>query len=242
VSLAGGLNPTQLIEQGDALYRQRRDLSKAQQALELYETALKEKPNSVEILWKISMVCHYLGMKTQENDELKQKLFTKGIELGEKSTALDSGCAPCHFWTGINLALYGESVGVMKTLSSLSKVESHLKKTVELEPSYAEGGGFRILGVIQQKVPYLLGGSKDQAQSYFKKAIASAPKDPLNYLFLAKLMLEREESNETIKSIVEEGLKYPYPNWDHVESIEARNELEVLHQQVIENMSKEKFN
>jgi tetratricopeptide (TPR) repeat protein len=128
--------------------------------------------------------------------------------------------------------LYGESVGIIKMLRTLSTVEGHLKKSTELDPRYAEGGGYRILGIINQKVPGILGGSREEAIKYLEKAIAAVPKEPMNYLFLAKLLAEEEEDLEKAMALTSKGLKFPIPPTDYVESREARVELEKLHQEL----------
>jgi tetratricopeptide (TPR) repeat protein len=218
-------------EIGDAHYRKRENISEAYLALTAYTQFLKHNPKSVEALWKVSMACHYLGMKTSQDEE-KEKLFSRGIEAGEKSIELGPECAPCHFWLGINQALYGESVGIIKMLRTLSTVEGHLKKTSELDPTYAEGGSYRILGIINQKVPGILGGSRSEAIKYFEKAITAVPREPMNYLFLAKLLAEEGDDLEKAVSTTTVGLKFPIPPEDHVESREARVELEQLNQEL----------
>ncbi|MFM8313019.1 MAG: hypothetical protein ACKOA8_01915, partial [Deltaproteobacteria bacterium] len=105
-SIALGLSKdriSDLLNKGDSAYKFRKDLNQAEVALFNYQEAVKQENSSVEALWRASMACHYLGMKSSDGDK-KENLFLNGIEYGEKSIALDSQCAPCHFWTGINKA------------------------------------------------------------------------------------------------------------------------------------------
>lgn len=223
------------LKTGDAHYRLRDDLSEADLALSHYQKALKHNPNRIEALWKVSMACHFLGMRNSD-EEVKQKYFQQGIEAAEKSVELNPACGPCHFWLGINKALLGESVGIFKMLGTLSAVEEHLKKSAELAPEYAEGGSFRILGIINQKVPRLFGGSREEAIKFFEKAIATVPKEPMNYLFLVKLLAEDEDNLEKAIELTEKGLHFPVPPTEYVESREARVELENLKQSLDRKM------
>ena len=220
-----------LLNKGDSAYKLRKDLTQAEEAFSNYQEALKQEGDSVKALWRASMACHYLGMKSQDEDK-KKTLFVRGIEYGEKSLSFDSQCAPCHFWTGINKALYGESVGVLKMLSSLSKIEEHLKKTVEIDPSYAEAGAWRVLGIINQKVPSIFGGSRTEAIKDFRNAINTVPREPMNYLFLARLLMEERETKEEALKVTRLAIRQPVPTHEYVESLEARKEVEELNQEL----------
>ncbi|MFM8316197.1 MAG: TRAP transporter TatT component family protein, partial [Deltaproteobacteria bacterium] len=138
----------------------------------------------------------------------------------------------CHFWTGINKALYGESVGILKMLTSLSKIEEHLKKTAEIDPGYAEAGAWRVLGVINQKVPSIFGGSRNEAIKDFRKAIHLVPREPMNYLFLARVLMDDEESKPEALKVTRAAIQQPVPSYEYVESLEARREVEELNREL----------
>ena len=88
-------------------------------------------------------------------------------------------------------------------LYSLQEIESHLNRSADLNPSFAQAGALRVLGVIQQKLPGILGGSNERARDYFERSIAAAPNEPMNYLFLSKLysfeLRDPKKSTEELK-------------------------------------------
>lgn len=216
-----------LIE-GDRLYVQRANEAQARQGLAVYRDFLNNHPESNEARWKTSMALHFIGMRYEKDEATKQSLFREGKTIGEQSVAAEPHCAPCHFWTAINQALYGESVGVFKMFSSLGGIQEHLEQCAAIDPSYAMGGAYRILGLIERALPGILGGSNDRAIRYLEKAISVAPATPLNYLVLAKLWLEQMNDKEKAKVIREEGLSATPSLDEPIESTESRVELQIL--------------
>jgi tetratricopeptide (TPR) repeat protein len=160
------------------------------------------------------------------------KLFDEGRAAAFGAAARNERCAQCHFWGAINLALYGQTVGVLKTLSSLGEVKEHLRRSLELDPAYASGGAYRLLGLIEQRLPGILGGNNDRARELFTKAVEVAPDEPLNYLFLARL--ERDELRHPAESIryVRLGLSVPTPAGERLESLESLAELRQMSAQL----------
>lgn len=217
-----------LLTRGDAAYRNRADERKAYEALELYRESVAVDPKSVEALWRLSMACHFIGMRIVKTEEEKVPLFEEGKAAGKKAIAEDPECAPCHFWTAINQALYGEAKGVFKMLFSLKEIEKHLYQTLEIDPQYAVGGAYRVLGAIQEKLPGILGGSNEAAKRFYESAIAAVPEEPLNYLFLARLLNTEFSDSASAKKVAATGLSFPLPPQDHIESLEARQELKEL--------------
>ena len=210
---------------GDAAFLQRKDEKKAREALQLYRSAYFDRKSDPEAGWRLAMACYFVGLRlTKESDE-KKELFAEGREAGKASVAANSRCAPCHFWTAINIALYGEAAGVFKQVFQLGDVKEHLKASIAADPGYAYSGAYRLLGTIEQKLPGILGGSNHRARENFERAIAISPEEPLNYLFLARLLSnELSRPNEGLE-IAKRGLKVSPPTPDRVEAVEAIDDL-----------------
>ncbi len=212
------------LKSADRAYKERAKEEKAQEALKLYRTA---KP-AVDSLWRLSMACHYVGLHyTKESDE-KIKLFREGKEAGLSAIKLDADCAPCHFWTAINMTLLGQQVGALRMLFALSDIRKHIQKIISLDPSYAYGGAYRLLGQIDQKLPGIAGGSNKAARQNFEKAIQLAPDEPLNYLLLARLLSEDMDEDEEALAIAKKGLALPKPSFERAESLKALEQMKQL--------------
>lgn len=236
-----GSSKTSRFDQADALYKQRHIEAKAREALERYRAEYKKTPNDAEAGWRVAMACYFVGIRLTKDKEEQQKLWAEGRDAGKasvKATETDPNpsppapkstqCSPCHFWTAINMALYGQSVGVFKMFFSLAAIREHLDKSIAIDPAYAYGGAYRLQGLIEQKLPGILGGDNDEAKAFFEKAIQAAPDEPLNYLFLARLLHEEFDDAEKALEVAKRGLATPEPSAERLEAIDARKELQAL--------------
>lgn len=220
--------PLKRFHEADQAFAKRLDPGEAKKALDLYRKAAHSNPKDVEAAWRQSMACYFMGIRHTSEEDAKKTLHQEGIDAGQKAIALDKNCAPCHFWTAINIALFGEAKGVFSTLFRLDEVQEHAQKSAALNPSYAWAGAYRLLGVVDQKVPSLLGGDDERSKKYFEKALKLAPNEPLNYLFMAQLLEEEFDEPRQALEYAEKGLKLPLPSSDRVESREAMEDLEKL--------------
>ncbi len=218
-----GIHPAAI--EGDRVMRDRKNPESAKKGLELFRTAFKEDPKNPEHGWRLSMACYFVGNRLTPNEKDKEKIFAEGRDAGKKAAEVDPKCAPCQFWTAINMALYGDTVGVMKMLFTLDEIQTRLKKVIELDPSYVGSGAYRLLGIIQWKVPGILGGSDKRAREYLEKSIELSPNETLNYLFLARLLKDSFDDPAAAGAIARRGLAVPADKLERIESIEAVEDL-----------------
>jgi tetratricopeptide (TPR) repeat protein len=217
---------TASILAGDAAYRERKDEAKARLALAEYRAAHASAPGDPEAGYRLGMACYFVGLRLTHDSDAKEKIFAEGRDAALDAAEKSPGCAACHFWGAINKALYGQEVGVFKMLFSLKDVENHLRRSIEIDPRYASAGGYRLLGVIREKLPSILGGSKREAREFYLKAIELAPDEPLNYLFLARLLRDRFDNPEGAIAAARKGISIKDLPSERLESIESRSELE----------------
>ena len=217
------------FEAGDQLFKERRAPAKARAALQIYRELFKTNPQDFEAAWHVAMGCYYMAARVETLANEREKVLAEGRDVGEVAIRLSpQACAPCHFWTAIDMAMYGESVGVLKMLFSLTAIRKHLEASIAADPHYAFGGAYRLLGLIYQKVPGFFGGSNAKAKAYFLSAIASAPEEPLHYLFLARLLKDDLQDPAQAMEVAQRGLKVPTPGPDRVEAFDAVGDLKAL--------------
>lgn len=223
---AEGATPVPPLACGDAAFHDRRIPDRAREALACFRQARLADPASVEAAWKFAAACQYVGYRLTEDRDEKLAILGEGRDVASAAALASPECAPCHFWAGINRALYGQASGIFRTIATLGIVRKNLERAAELDASYAYGGPDRVLGLIDQKVPGILGGSLKDAAAHFEKAIAAAPENPLNYLFLAKLQKEEREDLSAFKLVIERAQqRVKKPDAADIESFEAWNEL-----------------
>jgi|GEM_PF-6602396 len=217
-----------IFEEADNAFFQRSQPKMAFEALRLYKEIYQRHPNNYEAAWRVSMGCYYLGFEVERNKEIKKKLFKEGRDAGLAAVQIDPTQAEGHFWAAINMALYGESVGMFKVLFTLNTICTHLNLSINIDQSYAFGGAQRVLGKINESLPLLLGGSNELAEKYYNEAIRYSPNEPLNYLFMAKLILKTKQPKAKLADILKKGLAVRKVEDYRTESQKALKELERL--------------
>jgi tetratricopeptide (TPR) repeat protein len=212
----------------DQLYLDRANFKKAKESLRLYREYFKKNPADAGCAWRLSMACYFTGFNIENNRETRKALFGEGRDAGYASLKLNNESAEAHFWTALNMALYGDTVGVIKMFFTLNSIYSHLEESIRINPSYAYGGAYRTLGKIHETLPGVFGGNNSKAKAYYEKAIESAPDEPINYYFLACLTLSVYKDKSAAVQIARKGLSFGTPEYFRYESFEARTLLKVF--------------
>ena len=174
------------MSQADAAYAKREDVPQAKIAMITYERAAESDPKiAVEAFWKASRSAWWLGEHAQERAE-KLESFQTGMNLAKNAIALNPDSVDAHFWLGANEGSYGDTKGVMKSLSMVKPIRHEMAEVIRLNDHYLGGGAYRVLGVVDYKVPAFIGGSKKRAKEELEKALAMDPNNPFTHYYLAE--------------------------------------------------------
>jgi tetratricopeptide (TPR) repeat protein len=179
-----GAAPSSLAEV-DALYSKRLEGGNAAKALEGYENAVKENPTSVEALWKASRAAWWVGDNLTDRKE-KMARFQRGIDLAQAAVKADPNSADAHYWLSANYGSFGETKGILKSLFLVKPIRHELNEVNRIDDKFQGGAGYRILGIVDYKVPGFAGGSKKRALEGLKKSLAMDPKSPFTRYYLAE--------------------------------------------------------
>ncbi len=223
--------------EADQAYMERADPARVEFANQRYEAIYLANPLDWEAAWRVAMSCYFLGSRVAREDQEKEAFFARGRDVALQATVLNPKCAPCQLLVGINMALYGELVGVVKMIFTLGDIRSHLQRSLELDPSFAEGAAARSLATIDQVVPFFLGGSKKRAQKNYERALEIDPTEPLNYLYYARFLEKRREFKAAL-ALTRRGLSQPRPGSERVESLGAWQRLQTLEKTLEERVEK----
>jgi len=209
----------------DQAFQNRKNKSSAFQALEHFRKLYHEKKEDPEAGWRLSMACYFVGNRFIEDSDQKKVIFTEGRDAGLTAVQLAPDCAPCHFWLAINMALYGQTMGRVKMLFSLKTIREHAQIAKKIDPTYAFAGSDRLLGQIDQGLPGILGGSYQDAQKHFQDAIKAVPDEPMNYLYLARLLHDNLDQHKNAIEVAQKGLSIHVDDTSRIESLEAQDDL-----------------
>ncbi|MGD8535712.1 MAG: hypothetical protein PVF66_07680, partial [Candidatus Aminicenantes bacterium] len=152
-------NAEDLIVQADELYLEMKDMATAEKARDLYLQALEKAENKYEPLWKLTRILYYVGDNTETKKE-KKLIFKSAIEYAKQAVELEPEKPDAYYWLGVAYGVYGEARGVLKSLFLVDDIKEAMRKVIEIDQSYEEGGPDRVLGRVFFKVPGFAGGSK----------------------------------------------------------------------------------
>lgn len=185
----------ELIAQGDGLYNEMQDMATAKEALAKYMEALAKLDSKYDAYWRISRIRYYIGSHTERKKD-KKLIFSQGIYYGNKAVVAESEKPDGHYWLGVNNGKYGETRGVLKSLSLVKPIKKGMNKVIELDRSYEDGGADRVLGRVFFKVPGFAGGSKKKSLEHLLKSKELGPEDALTRVYLAETLLKHKQINE----------------------------------------------
>jgi len=201
-----------LIAQGDQLYLQMKDMAAAKEALAKYREALSQGGDKYEVYWRIARIMYYIGDHTESKKE-KKIIFSQGIYYAKKAVELEPEKPDGHYWLGVNYGVYGETKGVLKSLSLVKPIKKEMNKVIELDQGYEDGGPDRVLGRVYFKLPGFAGGSKDKSLEHLLKSKELGPEDALTRLYLAdtyRAMKKIDKAREELEYILN---MEPDPRW-----------------------------
>jgi len=172
------------IQQADALYDQRDDLSKVREGLTLLRQAQLEDSSSYEVAWRLSKFDYYLGAHTTNEDE-SYKAFREGIEAGKRAVSFQGGKPEGHFWLGANLGGNAQA----NTLAGLTDVEDirlEMEAVLKIDEGFQGGSAYLGLGQVYLQAPRLLGGDVGKAIELLEKGKRVGPTNAMMRLRLAE--------------------------------------------------------
>lgn len=141
----------------------------------------------------------------------REALAAEGVRFAEEALALGAvQDGAVHYYLAANLGL---AVRDQMTLAvqNLPRLETEMKRAVELSLAIDGGGPLRLLGMLYLKAPpWPTGiGDSDKALDLLKQAAQQFPGHPLNHLFYAQALWEVDEDNakDRVKAELAAGKK-----------------------------------
>ena len=201
------------LSRGDALYLKRAEVSANIEALGDYEKALEREPSNPEILWKAARAAWWAGTRSTV---LKERIgfFQKGMELGEKAISLAPNSVEAQFWYGGNCASYGNDKGAFTSLFLIKKIRRTMADVIRLDEKYMGAGGHRILGILDYKVPGIVGGDPKRAKEHLEKALTIQSDNPVTRFYYAEYFFETgspEKAREQLAILDKQPVP---PDWE----------------------------
>ncbi|RPH91895.1 MAG: hypothetical protein EHM72_18290 [Calditrichaeota bacterium] len=177
------------------------------EALHLYRSAIETADNNdekQEALWKYLQAAYFKSQFIDRKPSLRKVTLAKAIETGETHLAEFPDSVELHNWLGILWSRWSEVYGIIAAARKgvANKVRFYAERSVELDPHYLDGGGWRLLGMVNFKVPHihllLTWPSKKKAYEYLSKAYNTAPNNLYNQLYYAEIIADAGDRDRAI--------------------------------------------
>jgi tetratricopeptide (TPR) repeat protein len=214
----------------------RADPKEIDQAISAYWQALLIDPESLAARWRLMRVLYFKAEYTPNSNDEKKKLFEEGKGIGEEAlqrirqnaarrigksvgkaspvelaTLLkgSENVVECFFWSSANWGGWSLAFGKLQAAreGAATKIRDLAAAVILMDPNYAEGGGYRVLGRLHHQtpaIPFITGwASTKEAVVLLRHAAEIGPRHPLNRLYLAEALwdLNRDNHEEALKII-----------------------------------------
>ena len=195
-------SPSQLIGEGDSFFSQRAvghignraTTAPILHAISSYVSAYDHENQSPELVIKIMRAFYFYIAYAEKDVEKRKEALWKSIQLGEEALKKYPDSVGINYWLGGCWGRWGEINGVFSSakMGVAAKVRYYAKRTIELDPVYADGGGYRTLGILHSKaprIPFILPWpSNKEAVKYLARAVETGPHNLTNHLYYAETL------------------------------------------------------
>lgn len=156
-------------------------------------------------LTKIARLSFFLGELSLQNE--KRQYFEKGQRHGEILAREQPAWAEGHYWLALNLCGLAEIGGPRQGLSLVPKIVEELEQALKVNPGYDQAGPHRVLGRIYFECPHwpISVGNINDSLEHLSSAVALAPDNSTNHLFLAETLLKlgkKEEARQELEQVL----------------------------------------
>jgi tetratricopeptide (TPR) repeat protein len=188
---------TDYMAEADKLFEQG-GLANYKQAIEVYQKAIAENPDSYEANWKCARAHREYGdaAKTEKIDGWKDicaRYGKEGMNYAQKATELDPEKPAGYYYYGLNVGIYSDGVSIFTALSEglKDKTQSSFEKTYELDKMYKEGGPMIALGRFWAVLPWPMYDRKKSLKYYREYQATEYFADNIEaHVYLGELLIQ----------------------------------------------------
>ena len=224
------------MNKGDALWEERGDVRKVEEAISAYTRVLETDPENYESNWKIARAYFLLGDmldEIKENRKRHKEVGKKGMQYGKRAFELNPEGVEGHYYYGLCLAKYTLGISFITALTAgiASKYETHMESALKINKDYDSAGPLRALGRYWHKIPWPK-RNLQKSMAYLEEAVARAPLNIRGRFYLAEAYLKAKKQ-ELAKEQLEIASSSP---------VDLREEISAQRwQEKVEALLKEKF-
>jgi tetratricopeptide (TPR) repeat protein len=210
------------------LARYHEDPARIDRARDLLEKTLATD-RQVDLMIALSRVYFLVGEVRATSDDDKLAAYARGRELGQRAVELAPRSEDAHVWYAINTGRWGQTRGVVRSLSLLPTVRQELDIIFSLNPRSVRGHA--LAGNVFFEVPGLLGGDRKKAEQHYRKGLQIDPRFTVLRVDLARLLIATgrpTEARRELERVVSETAPTSLADWTVKDRPRARTLLDSL--------------
>lgn len=220
-------DPSVVAKELDATFMRRTHDGSVQELDKATEAAVQQAPDSYDVLWRAARNKFWMADSSPEADK-KRKYGKEGWDFAERAIAIDGSKAEGYYYAAINIAAYGEGVGVWQALRQgvEGKFTQRIDKAMELNAHAERSGPLVAKGRYFHSMPW---PKRDlgRAKKLYKKAVERNPENLRAWYYLAQTQLkdgEAKEANETMKKVMGGAIDYDPAEGKRIQSWAKRTQ------------------
>jgi len=182
---------------------------------------------SVDTLLALAEVCFIWGDVRAKTTDEKLAAYDQGRQAAGRAVELAPRNAQAHLWYAIDTGRWGQTRGLMRSLSLLPLLRKEIDVVLALDPTFPPA--YSLAGHFYYEVPAMMGGDVDRAEKLFRTGLKLDPTFTGMRVGLAKVLLKRgrpAEARKELEAVLAEKAPANLADWTMRDSVEARELLD----------------
>jgi len=236
----------ELVKTGDELFAKRAEgheadwanVEIAEKALNSYLKAYESGGKPPELAVKVLKAAYFYGTYAEKDAKKQKEAFAKAVDIGKEALEKNPDDVSLNYQMAGNLGRWGEVNGIMASARAgvADSIKGYAEKVVRLDPAYGEAGGYRTMGRLHFKAPYipffLSWPDKKEALKYLRQAVEVGPDNLTNHLFYAE-SLHKEKSFDEALSHLDRVISAKVNASREVEDLRDKKDAEALRNKIL---------
>ena len=174
-------------------------------------------------------MCFIWGDIRAKTTDDKLAAYDQGRQAAKRAVELAPRSVPAHLWYAIATGRWGQTKGIMRSLSLLPIMKEEIDTVLALDPTFPPG--YSLAGHFYPEVPGMLGGDLDRAEKLFRTGLELDPTFTSMRVGLAKTLVKKgrgAEARKELEAVLAEKAPHNLAEWTLKDSIEARELLDAI--------------
>jgi len=205
----------ELVSLGDDHYTRRADGHDGEwastgpiaKALDAYLNAYELGGRSPALYTKILRASFFYATNAEKDERKQKEILQRATVIGAEAVEMYPDDAAINYQLAGCWGRWGEVNGLIASARKgvADKVKLYGEKTIRLDPDLEEGGGYRTMGRLHFKAPYipfiLSWPDKGQSLKNLAMAVEKGPHNLTNHLFYAESLVHAEAYRDALSHV-----------------------------------------